>query len=94
MTEQEIKSIIHLAINDNFELQGSDEKASDDTVLFGSNSSIDSLGFVNIIVGVENQLKERNIDISLVSEKAMSRKNSPFKTVKTLVEFIQEEIEQ
>jgi acyl carrier protein len=94
MTENEIKEIIVLAINDYFELKEIKEKATGETVLFGSDSIVDSLGFVNIIVDVENRLKEKNFEISLTSEKAMSRRNSPFKSVTALTEFIKEEIGQ
>jgi acyl carrier protein len=93
MKENELIKTIKLVINDYFKLQGIEEKVSVDTILFGSSSLIDSLGFVNIIVDIENQLKEQNIDISLMSEKAMSQRNSPFKSVSSLVSFIKEEIE-
>ena len=92
MTNQEIKNIILSAIKDYFEINGIKENASDDTVLFGINSSFDSLGFVNIIVDIENRLKEEQYDVTLTSEKAMSRKNSPFKSVQSLADFIEETI--
>lgn len=92
MNKKELRDLIHLVITDYFELHEIEEKVSDETVLFGSNSRIDSLAFVNIIVDIENRLKEKNYDISLTSEKAMSRKNSPFKSVLTLIEFIDEMI--
>ena len=64
---------------------------SPDTVLYGSEGSLDSLGLVNFIVVVEELLSSSTgKDIRLVSEKAMSRKYSPFRTLSTLAEYIEE----
>ena len=60
------------------------------TRLFGGNSDLDSLGLVNLIVAIEQHLEEEfNITISLADDKAMSQKHSPFKTVGTLVDYIE-----
>ncbi len=61
----------------------------EDTVLYGANSRLDSLGLVNLIVAVEQAIQDefgRSID--LTDEKALSQKNSPFLTVKTLSDYI------
>lgn len=61
------------------------------TPLFGGGGSLDSIGLVNLIVGIEEELvNEFNISITLTSEQAMSRSSSPFKTVSTLVDYIEE----
>ncbi|MBG0860715.1 MAG: hypothetical protein IQL11_14535 [Bacteroidales bacterium] len=60
-----------------------------DTILFGKDSVIDSIGLVTIIVEVESRISEDlNITISLADEKALSQKNSPFKTIKSLTDYI------
>ena len=47
---------------------------------------------VQFIVEVENLLDEEfEIEIELTSEKAMSRRNSPFISINTLVEYIVDE---
>lgn len=63
------------------------------TVLFGQNSVLDSIGLVNVIVDIESKFLDEGIQISFTSEKAMSRKNSPFRTIETFAEFIKEQIE-
>jgi D-alanine--poly(phosphoribitol) ligase subunit 2 len=64
---------------------------SDDAVLFGQNGSLDSLGLVHFVVGVEQGIAEGfGVDITLASDRAMSRRNSPFRTIHSLVEFIGE----
>ncbi len=65
------------------------EEINLDTVIFGQNGLLDSLSLVTFIVDLENAVSvESGKDIILAGEKAMSQKNSPFMTVKTLSEFI------
>lgn len=62
---------------------------TEDTVLYGSSGALDSLGLVNVIVVVEQQIeKEFGVIITLADEKALSQKNSPFRTIGTLAEYI------
>ena len=61
----------------------------EEATLFGRNSKLDSLGLVNLIVGVEQVvLDELNMEITLTDEKAMSQSRSPFRTVKSLVDYV------
>ena len=65
------------------------EKAPDAT-LFGS-GALDSMGLVRFIIMVEERIEdEKDVKLTLASEKAMSRKRSPFRTLQTLAEFIDE----
>ena len=62
---------------------------SKETPLFGENANIDSLGFVNLLVNIEyNKEDEFNLSITIADEHAMSLKNSPFKTLGTLSEYV------
>lgn len=62
---------------------------STDTVLFGKSGVLDSLGLVNFIVSTEQKIEEEfGTTISLTDEKAMSQKNSPFKSIGTLADYI------
>ncbi len=59
------------------------------TVLFGPGSSLDSLGLVNLIVAAEQKIDENmSVAISIADERAMSQKNSPFRTIQTLADYI------
>jgi acyl carrier protein len=65
------------------------------TALFGSDSAIDSIGLVSIIVEIESRISEElDISVSLADEKAMSQKNSPFRTIKSLSDYIEDAIER
>lgn len=60
-----------------------------DTVLYGTNGELDSLGLVNLILAAEEEIEESfDTVISIADERAMSQVNSPFKTVGTLVDYI------
>jgi len=64
---------------------------SESTVLIGGDAVVDSLGLVQIITDVEESASERyGRDIDLTDERALSQKNSPFRSVGTLVNHIVE----
>ncbi len=64
-------------------------EATADAILFGRGSRLDSLGLVNLIFLVEEKvLAKYDRPITLADERAMSQKNSPFRTVDTLAEYI------
>ena len=86
------KKILIETTNEYFESQDFNEKANEDTTLFGKESVLDSMGLVNVIIDIESRFLDENIEISLTSEKAMSRRESPFRTISTLAEFIEEQI--
>ena len=70
-------------------------KKSLDTQLYGDKSEIDSLSLVNIVVLTEQKIEDEfNITINLADEKAMSQKNSPFKTIETFVEYIEKSVNE
>ena len=59
------------------------------TALLGKSAGLDSLGLVNLIVAVEEEIEEQfGVNITLADERAISQKKSPFKTIGTLVEYI------
>jgi acyl carrier protein len=65
-------------------------EAAPESKLFG-NGGLDSLGLVRFIVMVEEKIEARtNIELTLASEKAMSRGSSPFRTLQTLADYIGE----
>ncbi len=63
----------------------------DDLVLLGSNSIFDSMDLVNFISDIEVKISDvENKEITLVSETAFSKQRSPFKSMETLGNFIDE----
>ena len=69
-----------------------DSEINENTRLIGSSSIFDSIELVHFIVEVESLLEENfGIEIELTSEKAMSRKISPFISINTLFNYIVDE---
>ena len=57
--------------------------------LLGPGSVLDSIGLVTLIVDVEQRLAvEHDISVTLASESAMSRRQSPFRTVGAFADYI------
>lgn len=91
MSKENAISIIFEAIDEVNEALDIPVEKSEKTVLFGSDSSLDSMGLVSLIVTVERLVDEKfSKTITLASEKAFSRSSSPFRTVETLSEYVDE----
>ena len=68
---------------------------SGDTRLFGEKAVLDSLGLVRLLADVEEALSDQfGVDLVLADERAMSLTKSPFRRVRTLVDYVAERIEE
>jgi acyl carrier protein len=71
------------------------ERIDEETEIVGPAAVIDSIGVVSLIVDIEQRLQmDHDIAVTLASEKAMSQKNSPFRTVGVLATHVMDSIEQ
>ena len=60
-----------------------------DTVLFGEESKLDSIGLVNLIVTVEQNIEDEfDISLTLADEEAMSQEQSPFRSIGALIDYV------
>jgi len=94
--EKIIQAIFRAVDEVNQELpEGQRLKKSLDTVLFGRSGVLDSLGLVNLIVAAEEKIEEEfGSTITIADERAMSQKNSPFRTIGTLVDYVSSLLEE
>ena len=76
--------MVNLAREDNKQLS-----VSADAPLFGNGGQLDSMGLVTLIIDIEEALGDAGYNVTLTSERAMSRAQSPFKDVPSLVSYIQ-----
>jgi acyl carrier protein len=59
------------------------------TPVYGGDDGIDSFSLVTLIVGLEQQVEQAfGKTVPLADEKAMSMRNSPYRTAGTLIELI------
>ncbi len=90
MEKNEIHQIIFSAIDLANNARQEDEQipVSDDTELYGSNGHLDSMGLVGFLIDIEESLQDRDLQITLSDERAMSQSRSPFKNVQSLTDYI------
>ena len=75
-------------VNEQFPEDQNLEKSLE-TVLLGSSGKLESVNLVNLLVAIEENIEETfDIPISITDERAVSEKNSPFRTVETLCNFM------
>lgn len=91
-----ILNIIKEAVSDiNEELDyDSLQNPSENTPIFGGDDGIDSLSLVMLVTEIESSLFDQlDLSISLADEKAMSMRNSPYRSVGALLEFALSKVE-
>jgi hypothetical protein len=91
MNNEKIFQLVKASLDElNEELGYSNLRAvSWETSIAGGQSSLDSLSLVRLIVDLEMKIERAfNKRILLADEKAMSARNSPFRNVTSLVDFI------
>ena len=93
MQREELIALMVERLQDVLAEQGAHEtiQASAASPLIGVEAVLTSLGLVSFIVDVESTLGQTyGVELTLVSEQALSRRNSPFRTVHTLADYILE----
>jgi D-alanine--poly(phosphoribitol) ligase subunit 2 len=64
---------------------------SPETALFGKGSALDSLGLVSLVVATEEKVEQAFGEmITLADDRALSAEVSPFTTVSTLVDYVEQ----
>jgi hypothetical protein len=65
------------------------EPLSAATCLIGRGAVLDSLGLVTLLVDLEQRLDEEyGLSFALADDRAMSQKSSPFRTTRSLADYI------
>jgi len=84
--------ILYPVIDDHNEVHDDARLAKDPAcVLFGEDAVLQSMELVGFVIRVQQHLEERfDRGIELAHEKALSRRNSPFRTIGTLADYIAE----
>jgi len=90
MYEEKIAPIVFASVEELKDLLLNGETSfSLNTKLFGDEGGLDSLGLVNLVVLVEQKVRdEMGVKISLADERALSQKDSPFISIHSLVQYV------
>ena len=95
--KEQIANILKEAIEELNEQLDEDEKViyGDETRFIGSQACIDSITFVTFITIIEELIEDKlDKTVHLVNEKAFSSKRSPFYSIATITEYIEELIKE
>jgi acyl carrier protein len=66
-----------------------------DTRLLGSQSVLDSLHLVSLLIAIEREVDDAfGVTLTLADERALSMKESPFRTIQSLANYIVELIDE
>jgi len=88
-SREQIVEVIYQSIDEFNEMSDAAVEKNVDTPLVGKGSTLDSLGIVNLIVIIEENINSSfELSITIADEKAMSQKRSPFLNVGTLADYI------
>lgn len=90
MTNNDIQQIIFDAIEMTNHAREDDKQipVAADTELYGTSGQLDSMGLVAFLVDIEESFQDKEIEITLSDERAMSQSNSPFRNVQSLTDYI------
>jgi len=87
----DLKELVKLSVQESLEDANIVYDDIDQIKLFGNEGVFDSLGFVTLMMNIEeNVFDTYEKSITIVDEKAFSRKKNPFSTIKSLEIYIQE----
>lgn len=93
---------IYQTVKESFQevLDLNDELKRPDTIdrqtpIYGRDATFDSLALITFLVTVEGKIREQcRKPVSLNDERAMSQKHSPFRTIETLVNYIEQRLQE
>lgn len=92
-SQERIAKAVYAAVdevNDQLAANGQIEK-SPDASLYGTTGKLESLDFVTLIMEVEEKInREFGTDITIADDNLLSKEKSPFSTLGTLIEYLQE----
>lgn len=75
--------------------KGAQVEKAPDAPLYGSSGKLESLDFVTLIMEVEEKINaEFGTEITIADENLLSKQNSPFSSVRTLIEYLEEVLKQ
>ena len=92
MTNERITSCVYAAVDEmNSQLPKQAQIAKTvDSPLYGRSGKLESLDFVTFIMEVEEKIKsEFGIEITIADENLLSREKSPFSTLGSLIEYLE-----
>lgn len=92
MAEQQIIDVVFRAVDEVNQTRPADKAVPKalDTRLAGPQGTLDSLGLVNLIVAVEENIEiEFGVNVDLANQRAASAQTNPLDTIATLADYVE-----
>ncbi len=84
----EVMTLLRECVQEYSEQSGQEMDIQEDTPLIGPEATVDSLGLVMVITSFEAELNDKyGTELVLANEKAMSMRNSPFRSLNALADY-------
>ena len=81
--------VVSACLRETMEESGNTGDVTEETVIVGGDAVLDSVEVVALIVNIEQRLEmDHDVSVTLASDKAMSQRNSPFRTVGVLADHV------
>jgi acyl carrier protein len=96
-TDERVSKAVFSAVDElNTQLPaGVSVEKSLDAPLYGAGGKLESLDFVTLIMEVEEKINaEFGTDVTIADENLLSKAKSPFSTLRTLIEYLEELLKQ
>ncbi len=96
MQERILKAVYNAIDELNAQLPpGVSVEKSLDAPLYGASGKLESLDFVTLVMEVEEKINaEFGKDITIADENLLSKQKSPFSSLRTLIEYLEEVLKQ
>ena len=94
MDRKKINEIVEAVIQTYCKENDISVDVNQETHLIGSDRIMDSMGLVSVVVDIETAFLDENVEVTLTSEAAMSSRISPLRSIGSLCNFIERQIEQ
>ncbi|MDD5789789.1 MAG: hypothetical protein PUE30_04625 [Spirochaetia bacterium] len=87
--KEKIKTLVIDSLNELKDTNNLDFEINDETILLGENAVMDSFDFVSFVSALEEKIADEfDKSVTVVSEKAFSKKYSPFKTIDRIADYV------
>ena len=87
--KEKIEKIVLESLADALAEVEADTRVTKETDIYGGDSPLDSTSVVSLVVDLEMKLADDlGLVVSLTDERAVSQKTSPFRNVKSIVDYI------
>lgn len=86
---KQIYDIVFSAIKELYEFNGLDVELTNESIIFGEGSELDSLDLVNGLLTIESEIgAQLNVSVEVIDEGSIISEDSPFKNIDSLTRFL------